>query len=213
MVKYCITMKVDRSGAIMVVCIGSVSMLVVVCSRICDACGGISEINSVVCSDLWWSAQICHACGGIDLGDDTRFVEFYNLVFMQYNRTDDGSLEPLKQKNIDTGLGLERMARILQKLPNNYETDLIFPIIEKALELANVSYVLANDSMKTKVKIIGDHLHAIVYLLSDSVVPSNIGRGYVVRELIGRAVRLGGVLVECMDDTDVDSSRVHDYLV
>ncbi|CAK8534808.1 unnamed protein product [Lathyrus sativus] len=72
-----------------------------------------------------------------DLGDDTRFIEFYNLVFMQYNKKDDGSLEPLKQMNIDTGLGLERMARILQKVPNNYETDLILPIIEKASELAN----------------------------------------------------------------------------
>ncbi|KAI8004122.1 hypothetical protein LOK49_LG08G03143 [Camellia lanceoleosa] len=143
------------------------------------------------CSELYYDFHPERGHSDVDLGDDTRFVEFYNLVFMQYNRTDDGSLEPLKQKNIDTGLGLERMACILQKVPNNYETDLIFPIIEKASELANVSYVLADDSMKTKVKIIGDHLHAIVYLLSDSVVPSNIGRGYVVRQLIRRAVRTG----------------------
>ncbi|KAL7207051.1 hypothetical protein ACSBR2_019696 [Camellia fascicularis] len=143
------------------------------------------------CSELCYDFHPERGHSDVDLGDDTRFVEFYNLVFMQYNRTDDGSLEPLKQKNIDTGLGWERMAHILQKVPNNYETDLIFPIIEKASELANVSYALADDSMKTNLKIIGDHLHAIVYLLSDGVVPSNIGRGYVVRQLIRRAVRTG----------------------
>ncbi|KAL7207053.1 hypothetical protein ACSBR2_019698 [Camellia fascicularis] len=143
------------------------------------------------CSELYYDFHPERGHSDVDLGDDTRFVEFYNLVFMQYNRTDDGSLEPLKQKNIDTGLGLERMARILQKVPNNYETDLIFPILEKASELANVSYALADDSTKTNLKIIGDHLRAIVYLLSDGVVPSNIGRGYVVRRLIRRAVRTG----------------------
>lgn len=129
-----------------------------------------------------------------DLGDDSRFIEFYNLVFMQYNKMDDGSLEPLKQKNIDTGLGLERLARILQKVPNNYETDLIYPIIEKAAELANISYALADDRTKMNLKIIGDHLRAIVYLISDGVLPSNIGRGYVVRRLIRRAVRTGRLL-------------------
>ncbi|KAL6982199.1 alanine--tRNA ligase, partial [Sarracenia purpurea var. burkii] len=143
------------------------------------------------CSEIYYDFHPERGHSDADLGDDTRFIEFYNLVFMQYNRMDDGSLEPLKQKNIDTGLGLERMARILQKVPNNYETDLIFPIIEKASELANVSYAIADDSIKTNLKIIGDHSRAIVFLLSDGVVPSNIGRGYVVRRLIRRAVRTG----------------------
>ncbi|CAI0469047.1 unnamed protein product [Linum tenue] len=129
-----------------------------------------------------------------DLGDDSRFIEFYNLVFMQYNRKDDGSLEPLKQQNIDTGLGLERLARILQKVPNNYETDLIYPIIQKASELANVPYHGADDKKKMQLKIIGDHMRAIVYLLSDGVLPSNVGRGYVARRLIRRAVRTGRLL-------------------
>lgn len=129
-----------------------------------------------------------------DLSDDSRFIEFYNLVFMQYNRKDDGSLEPLKQKNIDTGMGLERMARILQKVPNNYETDLIFPIIEKAASMALVSYTTADDAMKTNLKIIGDHMRAVVYLISDGVIPSNIGRGYVVRRLIRRVVRTGRLI-------------------
>uniref|UniRef100_A0A5B7A759 Probable alanine--tRNA ligase, chloroplastic n=1 Tax=Davidia involucrata TaxID=16924 RepID=A0A5B7A759_DAVIN len=146
------------------------------------------------CSEIYYDFHPERGHSDADLGDDTRFIEFYNLVFMQYNKRDDGSLEPLKQKNIDTGLGLERMARILQKVPNNYETDLIYPIIEKVSELANVSYAFADDPTKLKLKIIGDHLRAIVYLLSDGVVPSNIGRGYVVRRLIRRAVRTGRLL-------------------
>ncbi|KAK9287434.1 hypothetical protein L1049_015855 [Liquidambar formosana] len=146
------------------------------------------------CSEIYYDFSPERGYSNADLGDDTRFIEFYNLVFMQYNKRDDGSLEPLKQKNIDTGLGLERMARILQKVPNNYETDLIYPIIEKASELANVSYALTDDHIKTNLKIIGDHMRATVYLISDGVVPSNIGRGYVVRRLIRRALRTGRLL-------------------
>nr|GLL28396.1 alanine--tRNA ligase, chloroplastic/mitochondrial [Ipomoea trifida]GMD05024.1 alanine--tRNA ligase, chloroplastic/mitochondrial isoform X1 [Ipomoea batatas] len=146
------------------------------------------------CSEIYYDFHPERGSEDADLGDDSRFIEFYNLVFMQYNKKDDGSLEPLKQKNIDTGLGLERMARILQKVPNNYETDVIFPIIEKASELANVSYALADEPTKTKLKVIGDHMRAIVFLISDGVVPSNIGRGYVARRLIRRAVRTGRLL-------------------
>ncbi|RVX12378.1 Alanine--tRNA ligase, chloroplastic/mitochondrial [Vitis vinifera] len=104
------------------------------------------------CSEIYYDFHPERGYSDVDLGDDTRFIEFYNLVFMQYNKKDDGSLEPLKQMNIDTGLGLERMARILQKVPNNYETDLIYPIIEKASELANVSYALADDHAKMNLK-------------------------------------------------------------
>ncbi|XP_058080513.1 alanine--tRNA ligase, chloroplastic/mitochondrial isoform X2 [Magnolia sinica] len=146
------------------------------------------------CSEIYYDFHPERGYMNADLGDDSRFIEFYNLVFMQYNKKDDGSLELLKQKNIDTGLGLERMARILQKVPNNYETDLIYPIIEKASTLAGVSYADADDDIKTKLKIIGDHMRAVVYLISDGVLPSNIGRGYVVRRLIRRVVRIGRLL-------------------
>ncbi|KAK7277432.1 hypothetical protein RIF29_18584 [Crotalaria pallida] len=146
------------------------------------------------CSELYYDFHPHRGFADADLGDDTRFIEFYNLVFMQFNKKDDGSLEPLKHKNIDTGLGLERLARILQKVPNNYETDLIFPIIEKASELALVSYATADDQTKRNLKIIGDHMRAIVFLISDGVVPSNVGRGYVVRRLIRRVVRTGRLL-------------------
>ncbi|GMI74443.1 EMBRYO DEFECTIVE 263, EMBRYO DEFECTIVE 1030, EMBRYO DEFECTIVE 86 [Hibiscus trionum] len=143
------------------------------------------------CSEIYYDFHPERGTADVDLGDDTRFIEFYNLVFMEYNKKDDGTLEPLKQKNIDTGLGLERMARILQKVPNNYETDLIYPIVEKASALANISYPLADEQTKLKLKVVGDHLRAIVYLVSDGVLPSNIGRGYVVRRLIRRVVRAG----------------------
>ncbi|XP_024543276.1 alanine--tRNA ligase, chloroplastic/mitochondrial [Selaginella moellendorffii] len=146
------------------------------------------------CSEMYFDFHPERGTDDADLGDDTRFLEFYNLVFMQYNRNDDGKLELLKQKNIDTGLGLERMARILQKVPNNYETDLIYPIIQRASELAGVNYTAADDRTKTYLKVIGDHSRAVVYLISDGVTPSNIGRGYIVRRLIRRIVRMGRLL-------------------
>ncbi|GJY37037.1 alanine--tRNA ligase, chloroplastic/mitochondrial [Tanacetum coccineum] len=116
-----------------------------------------------------------------DLDDDTRFTEFYNLVFMEFYKNEDCSIEQLKEKNIDTGIGLERMARILQKVPNNYETDLIFPIVEEVAELAKVSYADVDDYTKTKLKVIGDHMRVIVYLISDGVLPSPVLRGYVAK--------------------------------
>lgn len=130
----------------------------------------------------------------IDLEDDTRFIEFYNLVFMQYNRDIDGKLSPLQNQNIDTGMGLERMAQILQKVPNNYETDLIFPIIQTAAEIAGIDYHSSNDKTKVSLKVIGDHVRAVVHLIADGVQASNIGRGYILRRLIRRVVRHGRLI-------------------
>lgn len=159
------------------------------------------------CSELYYDTRPERGDEGADLGDDTRFIEFYNLVFMQSNRLEDGTLEDLRKKNIDTGLGLERLAQILQKVPNNYETDLIFPIIEVAARLAGVKYHETDEKTKTKLKVIGDHARAVVYLISDGVSPSNMGRGYIVRRLIRRAVRMGRLLgiqsgTESTDGTD-----------
>jgi alanyl-tRNA synthetase len=125
----------------------------------------------------------------IDLEDDTRFIEFYNLVFMQYNRDVDGNLTPLQNKNIDTGLGLERMAQILQNVPNNYETDAIFPIIKAAAELAEIDYNQADENTKVSLKVIGDHMRAIAHCIADGITASNVGRGYILRRLIRRVVR------------------------
>jgi alanyl-tRNA synthetase len=127
----------------------------------------------------------------IDVEDDTRFIEFYNLVFMQYNQDAEGNRTPLANKNIDTGMGLERMAQILQQVPNNYETDLILPIIKTAAEIAGIDYTKADEKTQTSLKVIGDHVRAVVHLIADGVTASNTDRGYVLRRLIRRVVRHG----------------------
>ena len=147
------------------------------------------------CSELYWDFHPERGTGPeCDLDDDSRFIEFYNLVFMEFSRGADGKTTPLARKNIDTGMGLERMAQILQDRENNYETDLIRPIIDKAAAMASMSYDDASDSEKLKLKVIGDHVRAVSYLISDGVYPSNVGRGYVVRRLIRRVVRCGRLL-------------------
>ncbi|MEG4250320.1 alanine--tRNA ligase [Microcoleus sp. Pol10D4] len=130
----------------------------------------------------------------IDLEDDSRFIEFYNLVFMQYNKDAEGNLTPLQNQNIDTGLGLERMAQILQKVPNNYETDLIFPIVQSAAELAGIDYHNSDEEVKVSLKVIGDHIRAVVHMIADEIRASNVGRGYILRRLIRRVVRHGRLI-------------------
>ncbi|MEG5041047.1 MULTISPECIES: alanine--tRNA ligase [unclassified Microcoleus] len=130
----------------------------------------------------------------IDLEDDSRFIEFYNLVFMQYNKDAEGNLTPLQNQNIDTGLGLERMAQILQKVPNNYETDLIFPIIQSAAEIAGIDYHNSDEKVKVSLKVIGDHIRAVVHMIADEIRASNVGRGYILRRLIRRVVRHGRLI-------------------
>lgn len=146
------------------------------------------------CSEIYYDFHPELGDDKIDLEDDTRFIEFYNLVFMQYNRDADGNLTPLQNKNIDTGMGLERMAQILQSVPNNYETDLIFPIIKTAADIAGIDYKKSDAKTKVSLKVIGDHVRAVVHLITDGVTASNIGRGYILRRLIRRVVRHGRLI-------------------
>ncbi len=146
------------------------------------------------CSELYYDFHPERGDDNIDLEDDTRFIEFYNLVFMQYNRDAEGNLTPLKSKNIDTGMGLERMAQILQKVPNNYETDLIFPIIKTAAEIAGIDYAKSDEKTKVSLKVIGDHVRSVVHMITDGITASNVGRGYVLRRLIRRVVRHGRLI-------------------
>ena len=146
------------------------------------------------CSEIYYDFKPELGDDGIDLEDDDRFIEFYNLVFMQYNRDAEGSLTPLANRNIDTGLGLERMAQILQRVPNNYETDLIFPLIKAAADLAGVDYYELDDARQTSLKVIGDHSRAVTQLICDGVTASNLGRGYILRRLLRRVVRHGRLL-------------------
>ena len=146
------------------------------------------------CSEIYYDFKPELGDDGIDLEDDSRFIEFYNLVFMQYNRDAGGNLTPLANRNIDTGMGLERMAQILQAVPNNYETDLIYPLIETAGALAGVDYRTLDARGKTSLKVIGDHSRAITQLIGDGVTASNLGRGYILRRLLRRVVRHGRLL-------------------
>ena len=146
------------------------------------------------CSELYYDFHPELGDENIDLEDDSRFIEFYNLVFMQYNQDAEGNRTPLANKNIDTGLGLERMAQILQQVPNNYETDLIFPIIKTAAEIAGIDYTKAEEKTKTSLKVIGDHVRAVVHMIADGINASNVGRGYILRRLIRRVVRHGRLI-------------------
>jgi alanyl-tRNA synthetase len=146
------------------------------------------------CSEIYYDFKPERGDDGIDLEDDSRFIEFYNLVFMQYNRDAEGILTPLANRNIDTGMGLERMAQILQGVPNNYETDLIYPLIERTAGLAGVDYRALEEKGKTSLKVIGDHSRAITQLIGDGVTASNLGRGYILRRLLRRVVRHGRLL-------------------
>jgi alanyl-tRNA synthetase len=120
-------------------------------------------------------------------------VELWNLVFMQFNRDEQGNLTPLPRPSIDTGAGLERLAAVLQGKISNFETDLFKPLIEEAAALANVEYG-ANHDTDVSLRIIADHARASTFLISDGVLPSNEGRGYVLRRILRRALYHGQTL-------------------
>lgn len=123
-------------------------------------------------------------------GENERFLEVWNVVFSQFNHNKDGSYTPLPIKNIDTGAGLERFASILQDVDSNFDTDLFRPIIDRTCENAKVSYK-ANDEHDVALKVIADHIRTVAFAVGDGVMPSNEGRGYIIRRLLRRAVRYG----------------------
>lgn len=121
-----------------------------------------------------------------------RFLEIWNLVFMQYNRDEKGIMTPLPKPSIDTGMGLERLTSVVQGKLTNYESNLFAPIIEDICKISGASYGSAKTDSSTKV--IADHIRAITFLISDGIIPSNEGRGYVLRRIIRRASRHGRLL-------------------
>ena len=170
--------------------------------------------------DNWWAAGPVGSCGPCseiyydtqnmgknneeinckpgDEGD--RFLEIWNLVFTEWNRLEDGSLVPLPEKNIDTGAGLERIASVVQKKDNNFETDIFMPIIkgiEKVLDIKKEEFEIT-------VKVIADHIRASVFLIADGVLPSNEGRGYILRKIIRRAFGAGIVAKQKLEITKDD---------
>jgi alanyl-tRNA synthetase len=145
------------------------------------------------CSELHLDRGEEFGCGRPDCSVDCdcdRFLEIWNLVFMQYDRDESGTLTPLPKPSIDTGLGLERLASLLQNKETNFETDLIFPIIQRAEELSESAYG-SDRATDVAMKVIADHSRAAAFLIGDGVLPSNDGRGYVLRRIMRRAIRYG----------------------
>ncbi|WP_457754858.1 alanine--tRNA ligase [Thermovibrio ammonificans] len=148
------------------------------------------------CSEIYYDRGEEFACGpncGIGSCDCDRYLEIWNLVFMQFERDESGKLRPLEKPSIDTGMGLERIASVLQGVPSNYETDLLFPLVKWASKLSGVPYGRSEKS-DTSMRVIADHLRAMTFLISDGVLPANEGRGYVLRRIIRRASRHGRLL-------------------
>ena len=116
-------------------------------------------------------------------GENERWLEIWNIVFSQFNHKPDGTYEPLPHKNIDTGMGLERVVSVFQDAPTNFETDLFLPIIHEVEKLSGKKYgVDKNDDVSFKV--IADHARAITFAIGDGAIPSNEGRGYVIRRYL-----------------------------
>jgi len=117
-----------------------------------------------------------------------RFVELWNLVFMQYNKTEDGRMEPLRAPSVDTGAGLERITAVMQGKDNNYDTDLFLPLISHLADRCGVEY-LPGSAEETALRVMADHTRAATFLIGDGLLPSNEGRGYVLRRIIRRGIR------------------------
>ncbi len=148
------------------------------------------------CSEIYYDRGEEFSCGtncGIGRCECDRFLEIWNLVFMQYERDEKGNLSPLPKPSVDTGMGLERIASVLQGKPSNYETDLLFPIVRWASETSGVPYG-SDENSDFSLRVIADHLRAISFLIADGCLPSNEGRGYVLRRIIRRASRHGKLL-------------------
>lgn len=148
------------------------------------------------CSELYFDQGPEVGCGSPDCApgcDCDRFLEYWNLVFTQFDRQEDGTMVPLEKKNIDTGLGLERMAAIMQGVSSNFDTDILHGLIEVGERLSGRHY--GDDELTDlSLRIMADHSRAIVFMIGDGILPSNEGRGYVLRRLLRRAVRHGRLI-------------------
>ena len=148
------------------------------------------------CSEMVIDQGETVGCGRPDCRvgcDCDRFLELWNLVFMQFNRDPEGKLHPLARPSIDTGMGLERVAAVLQGVRSNFETDLFRPIIQEMEKIASVSYS-GRARADIAMRVIADHSRAATFLINDGVLPSNEGRGYVLRRIMRRAMRYGKML-------------------
>ena len=154
-------------------------------------CGPCSEIHidlgPEACDKQHVPGHVCAVNGGC-----ARFIELWNLVFIQYNREEDGTLVELPAKHVDTGMGFERIVAVLQNVKSNYDTDLFVPIIEKIVEFSGKPYSSGADGIAHRV--IADHVRALTFAIADGALPSNEGRGYVLRRILRRAARYARTL-------------------
>ena len=153
-------------------------------------CGPCSEIHIDIRSE-----EERKKLSGKDLvnQDHPQVIELWNLVFMEFNRTSNGQLEPLNNKHVDTGMGLERLAMVLQGKTSNYDSDIFKDLIDKIEKLSGISYQANNSSNKETIaiRVIVDHIRAVAFSITDGQLPSNTGAGYVIRRILRRAVRYG----------------------
>ena len=173
------------------------------------------------CSEIYFDRGEKYGCGKPTCGvgcDCDRYMEFWNLVFTQFERHEDGTYTPLAQKNIDTGMGLERLAVVSQNVDSIFDVDTICAIRDKVCEAAGVVYH-SDEKKDISIRLITDHIRSATFMISDGVNASNEGRGYVLRRLIRRAARhirmlgiddhfmpvLSEVVIECSKDVSVDA--------
>jgi len=152
------------------------------------------------CSEIYYDLGVTASETGEDVPfpkDEQRYVEIWNLVFMQFDRSSDGLLTPLPKPSIDTGMGLERVSAVLQGVLSNFETDLFTPLIKRAEQLTGHKVEAdheVDDRSRASLRIIADHARAATFLISDGVLPANEGRGYVLRKILRRGIRHGRLL-------------------
>ena len=148
-------------------------------------CGPCSEIHIDIRSD---EERIKVDGKSLVNTEHPQVIEIWNLVFMQYNRKSDGSLEKLPQTHVDTGMGFERLCMVLQGVQSNYDTDIFQPLIQKIASLSNKTYGI-DEKDDIAMRVIADHLRAVSFSIADGQLPSNTGAGYVIRRILRRAVR------------------------
>lgn len=151
-------------------------------------CGPCSEIHidlgEAYCDKQHIKEHVCQVNGGC-----SRFIELWNLVFIQFNRDINGNLHSLPHKHVDTGMGFERIVAVIQKVRSNYETDLFLPIIHRVENIAGVKYVNCGDEKQIAFRVLADHIRMLTFSIADGALPSNEGRGYVLRRILRRAAR------------------------
>ncbi len=116
-------------------------------------------------------------------------MEIWNLVFIQYNRKANGTLEPLPEKHVDTGMGFERLCMVLQGVQSNYDTDIFTPLIREIETITNTTYG-KNEETDIAIRVIADHIRAVAFSIADGQLPSNTGAGYVIRRILRRAIQV-----------------------